>query len=683
MKNARIWIAFILAAILMFSIYPKRGKFVFEYQKGKPWMYENFIAPIDFPILKTQAEIQKEKASRADDEIRYYNYDETVDDEMISRFMRVAESQGCNPDFTRYVASSLADFYSQGIVNDFGEITADVIFVKKNKHFFETPTSEIYDLNNAYNLMVSDLVYKVREYAQGDTTANYEAMLDSLVRTVNLRSFFTANLSYDQKTSEMLHRDAVEFISPTKGTCYAGQLVVSKGELVTADIEQILDSYKAEYRSSIGFNGSRWNLYLSIAILVLLQLALLQICILFFDRAVALDFRKVLFMLLIALFDFAMICLFSHHDQRLFYVVPFALSALLLNAFFKPSFSLLIYIVSTIPLLYIPENGVVLFLINIAAGGIGLLSITRFNSGLSQFLTSIFIFLGMVLVYVAFNLASDSGELMWYQRDFVYLAINALLSVICFPFVFILERLFGFVSYSRLWELSDTNKNKLLKELAQKAPGTFQHSLQVANLAETATRAIGGDAMLARVGALYHDIGKTDNPMCFIENIGTDGVNEYHKNLTPAESARDLIHHVSEGVAKAHKVSLPDVVTDFISSHHGHTMTVFFYNKYCNGGGDPAQVEPFTYDGILPQTKEQAVLMIADSVEAASRTLKDYSAESISKLVDRIADDKMASNQFAEADISLKEFRQVKDSLKTQLQQIYHGRVVYPKNKTK
>ena len=216
-----------------------------------------------------------------------------------------------------------------------------------------------------------------------------------------------------------------------------------------------------------------------------------------------------------------------------------------------------------------------------------------------------------------------------------------------------------------------------MQQLQLKAPGTFQHSLQVANLAEQAAREIGGDSMLVRVGALYHDIGKMENPMCFIENQA-EGVN-YHAGLTPEESAHAIIKHVDDGLALAHKSKLPASVTDFIASHHGRSLTLYFYNVYCNNGGDPANKAPFTYNGKLPRTKEQVVVMMADAVEAASRTLKDYSEESISALVDRILASKFDDSQLAEADISLREINVVKDSFKRFLQQIYHARIVYPK----
>lgn len=284
----------------------------------------------------------------------------------------------------------------------------------------------------------------------------------------------------------------------------------------------------------------------------------------------------------------------------------------------------------------------------------------------------------MALVCLAFKLGAGNLAVAFKSTNFLFLGINAILVIMLYPFVFLFEKVFGFVSYARLWDLSDTN-NKLLQQLRYKAPGTFQHSLQVANLAENAAREIGGDTMLVRVGALYHDVGKMENPMCFIENQA-EGVN-YHAGLSPEESARAILRHVDDGLALARKNKLPDIVTDFIACHHGRSVTLYFYNVYCNNGGDPSNKEAFTYNGKLPRTKEQVVVMMADAVEAASRSLKDYSEESISALVERILASKLDDSQLAEADISIHDINVVKNSFKRYLQQIYHARIAYPKRK--
>ena len=247
-----------------------------------------------------------------------------------------------------------------------------------------------------------------------------------------------------------------------------------------------------------------------------------------------------------------------------------------------------------------------------------------------------------------------------------------------YPLLFLLEKIFSLVAVSTLKELSDTN-NRLLQELARKAPGTYQHSLQVANMAERAVMAIRGDTRLAKVGAMYHDVGKITNPQCFIENQAP-GLN-YHGDLTPIESAHDIIKHVDDGVELARKYNLPQVIIDFITTHHAKSQTGYFYSKFCNEGGDPLKVSDFTYKGTLPTSKEQVVVMMADAVEAASRTLKDYSQESISDLVEKITRQRIFDSQLVKADISIKEINIVKSVFKKHLQDIYHARIAYPAKK--
>ena len=667
MKNFRIIACFIVLAILMLLLYPGEGKFQYEYQKGRPWVYETLISPIDFPILKTEAEMLREKEERASETVDYYSYDPTVAAPVLDQFGHRAVELQLDEELTRELYARLSTAYDRGLVSDFGagRSTDRVIFVKRDKRVAETPASDVYDIDRLYNVLKADLV---QFYPDQD--------LDSVSDVIGLKSFIVPNLLFDEGTTQLVHREAVNYISPTKGMVYAGQLIVSEGEIVTGDICQILDSYKAEYKLSYGYSGSQNSLIVSHLIIVIAILSLFFFTVFFINPAIYDDLGKTVFLMLLLLLSFAGTAILFRVDQRLLYLFPFAVGALYMSAFFHDDLAFAIYQVSILPLLVIPENGVEIFFINAVGGSVALYAYGRLNRGWLQFVNALFIFISMSVVCFAFKLGTGDLSYAVKSTNFLYLAINAVLSIVLYPFVYLFEKVFGFVSYSRLWDLSDTN-NKLLQDLQYKAPGTFQHSLQVANLAENAVREIGGDAMLVRVGALYHDIGKMENPMCFIENQA-EGVN-YHAGLTPEESARAILKHVDDGLVLAHKSKLPANVTDFIASHHGRSLTLYFYNVYCNAGGDPANKAPFTYNGKLPRTKEQVVVMMADAVEAASRTLKDYSEESISALVERILSSKFDDSQLVEADISLREINLVKASFKRYLQQIYHARIAYPK----
>lgn len=335
-----------------------------------------------------------------------------------------------------------------------------------------------------------------------------------------------------------------------------------------------------------------------------------------------------------------------------------------------------VYVISLLPLLIFAHNGVELFLLYLVSGVLTMFTFEFFSKGWLQFVMALISFGCMLLTFIGFRLVNDGSLLndMWLM---LYMFIGAFLTVAGYPLIYLFEKIFGLVSNSRLEELCDPN-NKLLRILAQKAPGTFQHSLQVMNLADAAARSIDANVLLVRAGAMYHDIGKTANPQCFIENesLGT----KYHEGLSPRESAQMIIRHVTDGLALAAKYQLPEVVSDFILTHHGTTCTAFFYNKYMNEGGDEANAGDFYYNGKTPWTREQAIVMICDTIEAASRTLKDNTPETFDKFVENIVAAKINAGQLDNADISLKDLSRIKSVLKSYLGQIYHDRIAYPKS---
>lgn len=672
LKNYKTYICFAVLAIAMIVLYPQEGKFQYDYQKGRPWMYETLISPIDFPILKTQAEILSEKDEKASEMVDYFSADDNVGIDVIEKFNKLSIGSDLDQSLFRGITDILQEIYSKGVVSSFNstDISDKVIFVKQNKRIVETPASEVYNIESAYDYLKSNLAYDFAKYN-----------LDSLDHLLNLKSLIVPNLVYDEQMTQSLHKEAIDYISPTKGMVYAGQLIVSKGELVTADIEQLLDSYKAEYQMSFGYTGSKFSLIMSHILMVLAVVTLLFMTIFFVHPHIFVDMKRLIFILLLCFISYLATVLLRGINQQLLFFFPYAAFILYTASFFRRSSVYPVYLISLLPLLILSENGVELFLIDAVAGAIALLSFSIFSRGWIQFLNIIYIFAGMAVVYLSFKLSMNEWAQLFKSTELLFLLINAILVIVLYPFVFLFEKIFSLVSYSKLWDMTDTN-NKLLQEMAQKAPGTFQHSIQVANLAENAARQIGANSMLVRVGALYHDVGKSKNPFCFIENQ-VPGVNDYHKDLTPIENARDIIRHVDDGIAIAKEYNLPQVVTNFIRSHHGTSQTLYFYNKYCNEGGDPDNKAPFTYDGILPTTKEQVILMMADAVEAASRSLKSYTKESISDLVDKILSVRLSDEQLSIADISISEINTIKESFKSYLMQIYHARIVYPAKKVK
>lgn len=671
MREYRIYIGFLIVFAVLFLMFPKQGKFKYEYQKGRPWMYETLTAPIDIPILKSESELQAERAEKASSVLPYYILNAEISEKSISLFSDNLLSSGLDRRIMDNIVESMSAIYEAGVVPQIsqdGEFKPDgMLLVQRGKRVTETPVSDLYDVNKALQYIKTEMYY-----------GNFGVDADSLCTALGIGRYIVPNLSFDRNTTDLLHKNAVDYISPTKGMLYAGQLLVSEGEIVTADIEQLLDSYKAEFNMSYGYTGNRFFLYLSHFILAFVIVMLLYLEILAYNPFLFKQYRSIAFILLMPVVITAVTIFIGDISSSLLMLVPYTVFALYMSAFYRMKFVFPIYMISMLPVLFIAESGYELYIMNVAAGAVGMLSFYYLGKGWRQFLCAIFIFLTLVLIHVAFRFMEEGSFSALKMDNLLYCLGNAFFVVAAYPIVYLLEKLFGFLSNASLMDLADTN-NDLLMELSQKAPGTFQHSLQVANLCEAAAREIDAESLLVRVGALYHDIGKMQNPQCFIENQPA-GVN-YHASLTPMESAQAIISHVEDGVAIAQKHKLPEVIVDFIRTHHGRSQTLYFYNKFCNEGGDPALIDKFTYNGQKPTKKEHVILMMADAVEAASRSLKEYSEASISEMVDRITDGKFSDSQLSEADISLKEINVVKDIFKKHLLQMYHARIAYPERK--
>jgi len=664
-------VAFAVLGVAMLAIFPKKGTFKYSYYTGDTWMYETLVAPFDFPILKTQEERLMEMEEKASQVLDYYELKTRISDEKVSALRQAAYTaeDASEKNFIYAAASGLQSIYDKGVIGAArsGDLADRVVFVKKGKRAVETPGAELYTEEDAYVSLKEDLYESFGEY-----------MTDSLFNSIDMRDYIVPNLSYDEATTMLVHRNAVDYISPTSGVVYTGQLIVSRGEIVTKEIVQLLDSYKAEYLSHYGYNDSLLASFFSHLLFVLMMLLLLACAIQLTDSLIFRNGRQLVFIALLVLLVYVGITLSLNIREDLRMIVPLAMYVLIAQSWLKPSTAYVTYLVALLPLLFIHDGGMEPYLMNMLAGSILVSGAKYSRKSWIQFLTGVLVAVGMIALYVAFALSSGSG---FHAIEIACLVGYALLLLAGYPLVFLFENLFSYVSSTRLWELTDTG-NPLLLELSKKASGTFQHSLQVASLAEGACREIGCNAVLVRAGGLYHDIGKIMNPQCFIENQ-TSGV-DYHAGLTARQSAAAIIRHVDDGVELARKNQLPDVVIAFIESHHGTSLATFFYNKYCNEGGDPADQKYFRYHGKHPYTKEEVVLMLADSLEAASRTLKNHDPESISKLVDSIIDAKIADGQIAHSKITFKEIATVRESFKRFLQQIYHERIEYPKlNKKK
>ena len=671
--NYRVLIPLVVLFLVLTLIFPRTAKFSYDYRKGSPWSHETLLAQFDFPILKTDEQIREEKNRSKSVVIPYYRYRQDI----VDNCRKAAEGidMGGYSYLRPLIVASMDGIYSNGVVPDEGvkldghsDPSGAVLYIQKDKRAGKKPVSEVFKESEAKNRLLSDIAAK---YPRINA--------DSVLRSAGIYDFIVPNLEYDPKTTELVRSESSNQVSTTQGFVSAGQLIVSEGEIVTAEIAQMLDSYKVEYENSMGYGGPRILFWLGNAFIAFALVLLFFLMIYFLNRRLFMDHRKFWYLIFIFIIASVLALIINKFAPRCLYMVPFTLTALYLEAFFKNKVIFPICCVSFLPLLVFAENGVVLFVMFLLASIVAVFTFRFFNQGWQQFIMSGIVFVSILVTYFGFRMIDMVNDDPY--MAVLYMFIGSMLIVAGYPLIYLFERMFNLVSRSRLRELCDTN-NKLLRELEHKAPGTFQHSLQVMNMCDAAARAIDANVLLVRAGALYHDIGKMKNPLCFIENesMSPKGVH-YHEHLSPKESARAIIKHVSDGLELAAENRLPDVIQDFILTHHGTSNTSYFYNKYLNEGGDPNDVSDFFYKGRKPQTKEQIILMICDTLEAASRTLKDNSAATFSVFVENIVASKMKIGQFDQADISIKDLNTVKETLKAYLSQIYHERVVYPQRK--
>ena len=671
--NYRVLIPLVVLFLVLTLIFPRTAKFSYDYRKGSPWSHETLIAQFDFPILKTEEQLREERSRNKAVVVPYYRYRQDI----VDNCRKAAEGidMGGYSYLRPLVLSAMDGIYSNGVVADEGvrldnnaDPSAAVLYVQKDKRAGKRPVSEVFKESEAKNRLLSVV------------SAKYPSInADSVLRTSGIYDFITPNLEYDPKTTELVRSESSAQVSTTQGFVSAGQLIVSEGEIVTAEIAQMLDSYRVEYENSMGYGGPRFLFWLGNAFIASMLVLMFFLMIYFLNSRLLLDHHKFWYLIFIFIIASILALSINKFAPKCLYLVPFTLTALYLEAFFKNKVIFPICCVSFLPLLIFAENGIVLFVMFLLASIVAVFVFKYFNQGWQQFIMSGIVFLTLLVTYFGFRLIDMVSDDPYIAV--LYMFIGSMLIVAGYPLIYLFERMFNLVSSSRLRELCDTN-NKLLRELEHKAPGTFQHSLQVMNMCDAAARAIDANVLLVRAGALYHDIGKMKNPLCFIENesMSPGGVH-YHEGLSPKESAKAIIKHVSDGLELAAEYRLPDVIREFILTHHGTSNTSYFYNKYLSEGGNPDDVSDFFYPGRKPQTKEQIILMICDTLEAASRTLKDNSAATFSVFVENIVASKMKIGQFDEADISIKDLNTVKETLKAYLSQIYHERVVYPQRK--
>lgn len=660
---------FIATVSVIVYFLPNEGKFNYQFDINKPWKYGLLQASFDFPIYKNDIQVQKEQDSILADYQPYFQIDKEAEKNVLSKlredYNKTLRHSLPGTDYVRYIERTLKALYEDGIIagNDLKRMEEDSIIAIR-----------LVDKNVATSRFIDQLytVKEAYEYLLNADTTHYKK---KILQQCNLNDYITPNLVYDEKKSEAAQKDLLSNISWANGFVLNGQKIIDRGEIVDEQTYNILESLRKEWeKRSDSVQEKRLTLAGQI-----LYVGIFLFCFMAYLELFRADYyeRKGTLTLLFALIVFFPVLSSIMVEQNLssIYVVPFAMIPIIVRVFLDSRTAFMahvtIILLCSITLRFPHE----FILLQVVAGMVAIYSLRELSQRSQLLRTALVVFISYALLYFAFELIHEDDLTKLNTRMYIYFMINGILLLFAYPLLFLLEKIFGFTSDVTLVELSNIN-NSLLREMSEVAPGTFQHSLQMANLAAAAANKIGGKSQLVRTGALYHDIGKMVNPAFFTEN--QSGVNP-HKSLSYEQSAQVIISHITDGLKLAEKHNLPKVIKDFISTHHGRGLTKYFYISYKNEHPDEeVDQEKFRYPGPNPFTKEQAVLMMADSVEAASRSLPEYTEESISTLVDKIIDTQVSEGYFKECPITFKDIATVKALFKEKLKTMYHTRISYP-----
>jgi putative nucleotidyltransferase with HDIG domain len=666
---------FAAAWFLVVFFIPGEGKFRYEIQKGKPWQQESLFAPFDFAIHKPAEQLADEQAHALRNVYPYFVLNETETDRgkdaLTSNFEKVwrerhGDKSAMKKTSLRILNSLFDSIHNNGIVSQHkiieGRDPNSLINVVAKREVRAVSLKSVFTVQSAYQHASAEL--------EGIPNVDRELVLRVL------GEHLIPNLVFNEMMSKQDERKALESVSTTYGMVQQGELIIAGGEVIDNNRYNVLQSLKREYEHRLGQQNGSYTLLGGHAILIGVVFVILFLFIRFIRPDVFYELKKInlalLLMILVILPSFLLIS----STPGYLYLIPFGILPIIMITFFDTRLTLMVHLLTILMIALIVPNSFEFIFFQFVVGFVVIFSLVNHNKRIYFFRTSAYIFIAYIVIYAGFTLIQE-GSLLYMSLNQVWAFLfSALLTLLALPLIFMFERMFGLITDLTLLELSNTN-SPLLRELASKAPGTFQHSMQVANLSEEALYAIEGDTLLARTGALYHDIGKMDNPLYFIENQ-SGGYNP-HNDMSSSESASIIIGHVIKGIEKARKARLPEQVIDFIRTHHGTRRVEYFYiMEQRQNPGVRLDERDFCYRGPIPFSKETAVVMMADSVEAASRSLKMPTEQKINDLVENIVRKQLDNNQFDNANITVREINIVKKILKKKLMNVYHIRIAYP-----
>ena len=672
------WIlVFLVSAFLLFLILPGEPKFKYEYQKGFPWQHENLVAPFDFAIEKSPKELEKEKEQQQQAVVPYFIYDTTIVNKEISKLKAdlniSADSTGDEKKAAfNTLKEKLTGLYKNGIL----QRSADTYEVLNNKTELRKRTGtmvtkialvNIYSEKSAYNEL-NNAIQQIEKNSPD---------LKNWLSSISPENYITSNLVYDEATTQKAMDEAVEGISTTRGMVQMGERIILQGEIVDNNKYQILESLKDSFEKERGKGINRYMVSAGKIVLILVLMVLIFTFLYIYRRDILNQFSKLLFLMLFMVGMVFLASFINSFPNLHIYLVPLAIFPIVVRTFFDSRTAIFTLIITTLLIGFYAPNNYEFILLQVSAGIVAVFSLNKMHRRVHLVIATLWVFLTYALLFTALSLIHEGSFLSMNYKMLEWFALSSLLILLVYPLVYIFEKIFGFISDVTLIELSDSNQ-PLLRKLAEEAPGTFQHSMQIANLAEEVILKIGGNPFLVRAGALYHDIGKIAHPSFFIENQAI-GMNP-HDKLNYKKSAEVIIDHVRNGVRMAKKHKLPESLIEFIATHHGTTKAKYFYLKHQQENPDQEiDEDAFIYPGPLPRSKEAAVVMLVDGIEAASRSLKEKTLDNLRELINNMIDQKINDKQLDQSKLTFSDIKIIKETLLNKLINIYHIRIEYPK----
>ena len=656
----------ITVAIIVWFLPRNEGR-MYRYDVGKPWMYGSVIAKFDFPIYKTDEAIKHEQDSLLKHFQPYYSLNPLIEKKQVERFLHDYE-QGINglpKEYVGIVARQMQEIYQIGIIN-----------TNEYNNIFKDSTSMIRFVSgkNAKSLKVSSFYSTIAAYEHIFANEKLAAQRAILSRC-NLNNYIEANIVYDKEKSDAEKNDMLSSIPLASGMVMSGQKIIDRGEIVNDYTCRVLNSFDKEMKRRSSTQDEIMTTFIGQTLFVLILVMMFTSYLTLFRKDYFEKPRSLTMLYtMITLFPI-LVSMMMKHNFFSVYIIPFAMAAIFVRVFMDSRTAFITHVTMILICAAAVKYQYEFIIVQLASGLVAIYSLRELSKRSQIFITAILVTISSCIVYLALQLMQDNQVFNIDPSMYTYFIINGIFLLLSYPLMYLIEKLFGFISNVTLFELSNTNKG-LLRNLSEIAPGTFQHSITVGNLAAEIANRIHANSLLVRTGALYHDIGKMTNPVFFTENQA--GVNP-HDQLSDLESAQIIISHVTEGLKLAEKFNLPGIIKDFISTHHGTGLTKYFYINYCNEHPDEqVDKEMFQYPGPNPFTREQAILMMADTVEAASRSLNEYTEESISTLTNKLIDSQVADGFFRECPITFRDIALAKSVLIERLKSIYHTRISYP-----